>query len=127
MTDRVVHVTGWPALERAPEVTERDRHRVATIFTEQAWDWVVWLPEWLVDDKDDLEPVAGSEHLFVGELEDYSPDAWQLAQPHRNEGIHAPSEFLPKSSVVVFERETGVEAIETPQQGLGSFEGGEEA
>ena len=118
MSDHIL-VTDWDTIERATGVSERDKQRVATILSEQSWDYVVWIPEWLLDDSDkDVETVEASDHLAVGDVDDYSEKAWQLWQPHRFEGLREPSAFLPKSSVVVFERATGVDAIDTPQVGL---------
>lgn len=124
MTNHLI-VAGWDDIDRATEPTDRDKQRVASIFSEQSWDYVVWIPTWLLDDADkDVETVEASTHLAVGDVEDYSDKAWRLHQPHRNSGIDEPKAFLPKSSVVVFERARGVEAIETPQQGLGAFADG---
>lgn len=123
---RYVYVGEWADIERTPEsgISDRDKQRVATIFTEQSWDHVVWIPGWLLEDKD-VETVESSDHLAVGDVDDYSEKAWRLWQPHRNEGAIEPNEFLPKSEVVVFERARGVETIETPQQGLAAFAGGD--
>lgn len=121
---RHVLVNGWEPIEHAPEpaLTDKDKQRVATIFTEQSWDHVMWTPEWLLEDEDkDIETVESSEHLAVGDVVDYSEKAWQFTQPHRE---HSPGGYLPKASVVVFERATGVETIETPQTGLAAFAGG---
>ena len=120
MPDRHVTVSDWADLKGAPEASEGAKHRVATIFTEQEWDAVVWIPEWLLeDDEKDIETVESSAHLAVGDVEDYSEKAWEFTQTHRN----VLPQFLPKSSVVVFERPGGVEEIETPQTGLAAFGG----
>ncbi|GAA3882728.1 hypothetical protein [Haloarcula argentinensis] len=120
MTDRHIAVSSWDDIDAAPEASPRAKQRVATIITEQSWDHVVWLPSWLLEDSDkDIETVEASDHLAVGGVEDYSDDAWQFAQTHRN----VLPEFLPKSSVVVFERARGVEEISTPQTGLTAFAG----
>lgn len=128
MADQGDHIIvgEWADLRRAPPpVSEKDRLRVATIFNEQSWRTVVWIPTWLLEDKDDLETTEMSDHLVVGELEDYSEDAWQLFQPHRNEGLLEPNEYLPKSQVVVFERSRTLDGeIDTPQRGLAEFGSG---
>lgn len=117
--DRHVLVAAWADIDAAPDASDRAKQRVATIVSEQAWDHVVWLPTWLLDDADkDIATVENSDHLAVGDVEDYSTKAWQLTQRHR-EG--APESFLPKSQVVVFERLRGVETIATPQAGLSAF------
>ena len=116
MSDHII-VSDWDDIEHAPEASARDKQRVATIFSEQSWDYVVWIPEWLTDEKA-VETVEASDHLAVGDVDDYSTKAWQLWQPHRFDGRREPSAFLPKSSVIVFERATDVDAIETPQVGL---------
>lgn len=121
---RYVVVEEWSDIERTPEsgIYNRDKQRVATIFTEQSWGYVVWIPGWLLEDKD-VETVESSDHLAVGDVDDYSEKAWRLWQPHRNEGVTEPNEYLPKSEIVVFEWARGVETIETPQQGLAAFAG----
>lgn len=121
MTDaNHVLVTGWESLEpvQHPDLTDRDKQRVATIFTEQSWEYVIWIPTWLLEDKAPIETVESSEHLAVGDIDDYSEKAWQFGQPHRNQPR---TQFLPKSETIVFER--GAESIETPQQGLAAFGG----
>ena len=125
MTDRHIAVAQWADIDAAPDLDGPAKQRVATIFTEQAWAHVVWVPTWLLEDTDKtIETVAASDHLAVGAVEDYSAKAWQLTQPHIQAGTGG--EFLPKSSVVVFERVHGVDTIETPQTGLGAFAGGGE-
>lgn len=124
MTNRHIAVASWDDIDTAPEASPRAKQRVATIFTDQSWDHVVWLPSWLLEDSDkDIETVEASDHLAVGDVEDYSDDAWEFEQPHRN-GLGG---YLPKSSVVVFERVRGVEEIATPQKGLTAFAGGNDA
>lgn len=122
--NRHVIVTEWADIDAAPQVSDRDKQRVATIFSEQSWAHVVWIPAWVLDDADkDIETVESSEHLAVGRVDDYSEDAWRLRQTHLSDG-YPPKNFLPKSAVVVFKRllEKG-ETIETPQQGLDAFAG----
>jgi hypothetical protein len=124
MTDRHIAVASWGDIDAAPEASPRAKQRVATIITEQSWDHVVWLPSWLLEDSDkDIETVEASDHLAVGDVEDYSDKAWEFTQTHRT----ALPQFLPKSSVVVFERVRGVEEIATPQTGLAAFAGGDDA
>lgn len=120
MSDRHVVVSEYADLDRAPDVSDRERQRVATIFTEQSWEYVVWVPEWLLDEKD-IEAVESSDHLAVGDVGDYSEKAWSFGQPHRNQPR---TQYLPKSQVVVFERARGVETVATPQAGLAAFAGG---
>ena len=121
MSDRHIVVSEWGDIDSV-DVAEPAKQRVATIFSEQSWDAVIWIPDWLLDaDDTDIATVEASDHLAVGDVTDYSDKAWQFCQAHR-EG--APEMFLPKSSVVVFERARGVEAIDTPQTGLGAFVGG---
>jgi hypothetical protein len=125
---RHVVVSDAAGLERAHDcVPEPARQRVATIFTEQSWDHVVWLPEWLLENDDkDVEPVSESAQLAVGEVTDYSEKAWKLLQPHRHNATWG--DYLPKSAVVVFERGAGVEAVKTQQAGLTAFaDGGDDA
>ena len=111
-------VADWEDIQQARPLSERDKQRVATIFSEQSWDHVVWLPEWLLEDGDkDVETVEASDHLAVGDVEDYTEKAWSFRQPHEADV----QEYLPKSSVTVFERGRSVESIDTPQRGLGSF------
>ncbi|EMA63183.1 hypothetical protein C470_03611 [Halorubrum distributum JCM 13561] len=120
MTDRYYVVTSWEDIAAAAAPNDRDKQRVATIFSEKAFNCVVWLPEWLLDaDDKDIETVEASDHLAVGGATDYSEKAWEFAQPHRD----GAGGYLPKSSVTLFERGDGVESIETPQRGLTSFEG----
>jgi len=120
-SSRHIVVGEYANIESAPDVDDRDKHRVATIFTEQEWDYVVWVPGWLLEDKD-VETVEASDHLAVGDVVDYSERAWAISQPH----LHTPesTEFLPKSQAVIFERLPDVEAVETPQSGLAAFAGG---
>lgn len=116
-------VAEWADIDAADRPSERAKQRVATILSEQSWDYVVWIPEWLLEDDDkDIETVESSAHLAVGEIDDYSEKAWRFTQPHRSGD---PGGYLPKSSVVVFDRVRGVESIETPQQGLAAFAGGD--
>lgn len=123
--DRHVIVSEWADIDRAPQVADRDKQRVATILSEQSWEHVVWIPQWVLDDSDkDIETVEASDHLAVGDIEDYSEKAWEFVQPHRQDPNGVPGGYLPKSAVVVFERLRGVETIETPQQGLDAFAGG---
>lgn len=124
MPDRHIVVAEWADIERAPEADDRAKQRVATIFTEQSWDHVVWVPAWLLDEKR-VGTVQGSDHLAAGTVEDYSEKAWRLNQRHLTQTAwEDPREFLPKSQVVVFERADGIEAIATPQRGLDAFERG---
>lgn len=119
---RHVTVANWYDIDGAPDVTARDKQRVATIFSEQDWDHVVWLPTWLLEDEDkEIETVEASDHLAVGDVSDYSEKAWAMTQPHLNRAQWA--QYLPKSSVVVFERVPGIGVVETPQQGLTAFAG----
>lgn len=122
MTDRYHLVSEWSDIESAPDVSDRDKQLVATILSEQAWDHIVWIPEWLLEDKD-VETVESSDHLAVGDVDDYSEKAWKFTQPHLRDG-YPPKLYLPKSQVVVFERVRGVEEVQTPQTGLAAFDGG---
>jgi hypothetical protein len=126
-----VIVREWTDIDAAPgNVSGVDKQRVATIFTEQSWDHVVWLPTWLLeDDSKDIETVESSDHLAVGDVTDYSEKAWQFVQPHRDgaDGLGDPGGYLPKSQVVVFERADGLEAVDSPQAGLDAFAGGSDA
>jgi hypothetical protein len=124
--DRHVAVATWGDIDGAPEASGVAKQRVAMIFTEQSWDYVVWVPHWLLEDGDkDIATVTNSDHLAVGDVEDYSAKAWRLIQRHRE---RSPESFLPKSQVIVFERLRGVETIETPQTGLSAFaRGGSDA
>ncbi|MFW6382524.1 MAG: hypothetical protein ACOCZD_00615 [Haloferacaceae archaeon] len=118
MSDRHHVVSQWSDVQEARAPSNRDKQRVATIFSEQSWDHVVWLPEWLLEEGDkNVETVEASDHLAVGDVEDYTEKAWSFRQPHAADV----QEFLPKSAVTVFERHQGVERIDTPQRGLGSF------
>ena len=121
MNGQHIAVGEWSDIARADGVGQRDKQRVATIFSEDAWDTVIWLPDWILEDSDkDLGTVEASDHIAVGDVEDYSEKAWQFVQPHRKGD---PGGYLPKSQVVVFERVPGVETIETPQHGLSDFGG----
>ena len=123
-TDRHISVSEWDDIDSAPKVSEAAKQRVATIFSEQSWDHVVWIPAWLLKDGDkDIETVESSDHLAVGDVDDYSEKAWEFTQTHRN----VLPQYLPKSSVVAFERVRGVEEITTPQMGLASFAGDHDA
>lgn len=129
MSDEGSHVAvaNWDSIEsiQHPELTDRERQRVATIFTEQKWDNVVWMPTWLLEDGGkDVETVESSTRLAVGDVADYSEKAWSFGQPHRNQPR---TQYLPKSQVIVFERAGGVDEIETPQVGLTAFDGGDDA
>jgi len=122
MTERYHLVREWSDINAASEPSGRDKQRVASIL-EGGRNCVVWLPTWLLDAEDkDIETVEASAHLAVGGAADYSEDAWEFTQSHRD----GKGGYLPKASVVVFERGEGVEEIETPQRGLTSF-GGESA
>lgn len=122
-----VRVREWTDIDAAPDVVSGvDKQRVATIFTEQSWDHVVWIPTWLLeDDEKDIKTVESSDHLAVGDVTDYSDKAWQFVQPHRDgeDGLGDPGGYLPKSQVVVFERSDGLEAVDTPQADLSAFGG----
>ena len=121
MSDRHVIVSEWSDIDTAPELSESEKQRVATIVTNQSWKYIVWVSTWLLEDEDkEIETVEASDHIVVGNIENYSEKAWLIDQPH--EDIEQ-QQFLPKSAVVVFERLTGVEAIDTPQIGLTSFAG----
>ena len=116
--DRHIIVHGWNDIDSAPDVSGRDKHRVATILSEQSWDVVAWVPKWLLEDDKSLETVDGSDQLVVGNIRVYSEDSWAVEQIGDDNGM---PEFLPKSQTVVFERAKGTETIETPQAGLDSF------
>jgi hypothetical protein len=120
MRNEKIPVTNWDTIDAADTLDDPEKQRVATIFTESSWDIVVWIPEWLLEDKDDIATVESAAQLAVGRIEDYSEKAWKFEQRH---GDLTTEEFLPKSSVVVFSRVRGVEEIETPQQGLDAFAG----
>jgi len=120
MPDEKIPVTNWDTIDAAEALSDPEKQRVATIFTEQSWDIVVWIPEWLLEDKSDIATVESAAHLAVGRIEDYSEKAWKFEQRH---GDLTTEEFLPKSSVVVLSRVRGVNEIETPQQGLDAFAG----
>lgn len=120
MRDEKIPVTNWDTIDAADALDDVEKQRIATIFTEQSWDVVVWIPEWLLEDKSDIATVKSAAHLAVGRIGDYSEKAWKFEQRH---GDLATEEFLPKSSVVVFSRVRGVGEIETPQQGLDAFAG----
>lgn len=115
---RHVIVGGWSAIDSAPDISGRDKHRVAAIFDQEAWEFVVWLPEWLIEQKK-LQTVSGSESVVVGKISDHSEKAWIVEQRHIRNGVDG--EFVPKSQAVVFERAKGTESIETPQSGLDAF------
>lgn len=122
MSNHVV-VSRWVDIESARGLDSIAKQRVATIFSEQSWDYVVWIPEWLLDEDGDrdIQTVENSDCLAVGDVVDYSAKAWALRQRHvSGEDI----EYLPKSQVVVFERASGVDEIQTPQAGLDAFAGG---
>lgn len=124
MTDPGAHVIvrEWSHIDHAPQVVNGvEKQRVATIFTEQEWDFVVWIPTWLLEEtrERDIETVEASDHLAVGDVEDYSAKAWSFVQPHRG----GAGGYLPKSQVVVFERAAGMETVDTPQAGLTEFGG----
>jgi hypothetical protein len=128
MPEHIV-VSSYEDLERASRPSDRACQRVATIFSEQSWDYVLWIPEWLLEEPDkEITTVQGSDHLAVaGDVEDYSQKAWRLWQKERigtDADLEGASAFLPKSSVVVFERGVDVDVIETPQQGLTEFADG---
>jgi hypothetical protein len=117
MTDGYYLVREWSDIAAASKPSDRDKQRVATLL-EEGRNCVVWLPAWLLDEEDkNVETVEASEHLAVGGVEDYSEKAWSFTQ-----SITDGSVFLPKSTVVLFERGEDVESIETPQRGLSSFE-----
>jgi hypothetical protein len=120
MRNEKIPVTNWDTIDAAEALSDPEKQRVATIFTEQSWDVVVWLPEWVLEDKSDIQTVESADRLAVGRIEDYSEKAWQFEQRHA--GLST-EEFLPKSAVVICSRVRGVEAIETPQQGLDAFAG----
>ena len=118
-SERHYVVESWSDIDAASTPNGRDKQRVAALL-EDGQNCVVWLPSWLLDAEDkDIETVEASEHLAVGGVGDYSEDAWSFSQSHRDDS----GSYLPKSSVVVFERGDGVTEIETPQRGLTSFGG----
>jgi len=74
---------------------------------------IVWLPEFIRRGSD-LEPVDGSEELFICSVEDYSEDAWGATQQETE------TEFLAKSWAVIFDSATS-EELESSQKGLTSW------
>ncbi len=76
---------------------------------------VVHVPEWLVE-KEDLPTVGPDENLMTGRVEDHSEKSISVT-------THDTEHYLPKSRVTVFER--GSERIDSPQQGLTDFAGGD--
>jgi hypothetical protein len=119
MSEARIPVGSYEAIDAVNELSEVEKQRVATLISEQSWNNIVWIPEWLRSEKD-IVTVESADHLAVGRIEDYSEKAWRFEQRHDDIST---DEFLPKSATVVFERMRGVEAIETPQQGLDAFGG----
>jgi len=115
---RHVIVGGFGDIDDAPDLTGRDKHRVAAIFDQEAWEFVVWLPDWVLEDKR-LQTVSSSKNVVVGKLTDHSDKAWRIEQRHIRNDVDG--EFVPKSQAVVFERARGTDSVESPQSGLDAF------
>jgi hypothetical protein len=119
--DHVV-VGSWNDIDDAPGVVSgRDKDLVASVFRDQNWTYVVWIPDFILDDADrDVDLVESSDHLAAGGVSDYSDKAWKFSQPYRETATDDATSFLPKSQVVVFERLDDLD-LNTPQQGLTDF------
>lgn len=120
--DHVV-VADWNDIDAAPDaVSGRDKDLVASVFRNQSWETVVWIPDWLLEDADrDIDLVESSDHLAVGNVSDYSDKAWKFSQPHLETATDDATTYLPKSQVVVFERLDKLDDLNTPQRGLTDF------
>lgn len=114
MTDAIHTVAEYDDLAAVDTPTDRCRTHIALLLSEGA-SAVVWLPEWLVGDKD---LVASDTHpqLFLGDVYEYSDDALAVEQPGGG------TEYLPKSEAEAFRLADDVERVETPQAGLDRFE-----
>ena len=117
---RRIYVQEWADLQQADDPSDAELKRVASVFSRKSWDFVIWVPSWVLDDEDkEIETVASSDHLVGADgVEDYSEKAWQIYQRSCPWG-----EYLPKSAVWVFERAEGIESIDTPQADLTAFGG----
>ena len=93
----------------------RDREAVATLLSEGA-PAIVWLQSWLSDSKA-LSPTENHPQVYVGEVENYSEKAYQVNQPELGN-----SDYVPKSASEAFVLADGVDAVDTPQRGLGDFD-----
>lgn len=113
MSDPIHIVHDYDDLVAVESLTERARTHIAVLLSEGA-DGVVWLPEWLVGEKD-LAPCHAHPQLYVGEVYRYLDKALCIEQPDRD------PEYVPKSEAKAFRLAEGVTDIETPQTGLGSF------
>ena len=118
-----VSVGSWTDIDAAPDaVSGRDKELVASVFREQEWEHVVWIPDWLLDDADrDIELVESSDNVAVGDVSDYSEKAWRFSQPHLETATDDATTYLPKSQVVVFERLGDLDGLKTPQRGLTDY------
>jgi hypothetical protein len=109
-------------IDAAPQAVDGvEKEHVAAVFRNQSWTYVVWIPDWLLEesgDDRDIETLENSDHLAVGDVSDYSDKAWRFSQPHRKGD---PGGYLPKSQVVVFERMDGLDDLDTPQKGLTDY------
>lgn len=115
MSDEIHTVDDYDDLVAVDRISERQRTQIASTLSDGATA-VVWLPEWLVKEGDkDIVPLHAHPQLYAGAVMDYSDRAFHVAQP---EGTAA---YVPKSEAEVFRLAEGVDHVETPQTGLGSF------
>lgn len=98
------------------EIDSRTADNIITLLNEGLYR-VVYLPTWIIEE-DDIPTTTIDDNLAAGELEDHSDKSLRLShngEPH----------YLPKSQVLVFERSTMYQEIESPQTNLGAFEAGQ--
>jgi hypothetical protein len=105
----------WSDVADAPELSDREKQGVVTLLNDTDCNSVVWIPEWLLEDKA-IRTVKGWYQLATGSVTDYSDKAYAYDPPDGDR------EYLPKSEVVVFTR-VGQTPIDTPQEGISSYSG----
>lgn len=111
-------VKGYADLISDPKLEDNDPDIIARELQEHGGNdeyMVVWLPDWIVDEKD-IEPIGRSEHVASGRVDHETEKAYLLVDG-RNEA------WLPKSVIHVFRAPPDVE-ISIPQCGLSDFREG---
>lgn len=108
--DRVT-IRSYADLEAQRGLTDRERDAVVRSLGKEGTESVLVLADWLVSKKS-LQPLAGTERLFGGEILARSPAAIQFAA--------GTVEWVPKSQAVVYTLGEG-QTLTSPQRGLTEF------
>jgi len=88
------------------DISGRDAETAARLLEDGA-DAVVWVKNWLVDEKA-LDYAPGDAQVAAGSVDATTDKAWQV------DGV-----WVPKSQAEVFELADGVERVESQQARLG--------